>query len=153
MLKLCFVFIPLPSSEEKSIIVETEDSGDESEAPDSPTISSDDDRVDRNPPLLRLELNESDVEGDLNSIRFSNSDDNGNVDLDLEICSSDSEVENISSSSEIIVISSSESSGCESPVYAISVSSDDYSEISDTPSYWGTDEELDIGNEEYPILV
>ena len=58
MLKLCFVFIPLPSSEERSIVVETEDSGDEDEPPASPTISSDDDRVDRSPPLLRLELNE-----------------------------------------------------------------------------------------------
>ena len=39
MLKLCFVFIPLPSSEERSIVVETEDSGDEDEPPASPTIS------------------------------------------------------------------------------------------------------------------
>ena len=127
--------IPLPSdSQERSIVVETEDSGDEDEPPASPTISSDDDRVDRNPPLLRLELNEQIARSRSPSL-------------------SSSEPDYLSSSESIIVISSSDSSGCESPVYPISVSSDDYSDISDTPSYWPTDEELDIGTEEYPKLI
>ena len=107
---------------------------DEEEPPASPTISSDDDRVDRSPPLLRLELNEQIARSRSPSL-------------------SSSEPDYLSSSESIIVISSSDSSGCESPVYPISVSSDDYSDISDTPSYWPTDEELDIGTEEYPKLI